>query len=81
MSDAGSSELQTNSNSEPDWKTYGLRIVRGGELNMNTPQTPGMTRAEAISHASAGAKKLWAGTVVVHPNARLALIIMESSKP
>ena len=29
-----------------------------------------MTRAEAISHARVGAQKLWAGTVVVHPNAK-----------
>ena len=47
-----------------------IRIVRAGELDSNTPQTPGMTRAAAISHASAGAKKLWAGTVVVEPNAK-----------
>jgi uncharacterized RmlC-like cupin family protein len=47
-----------------------LRIVRSGELDSNTPQTPGMTRAEAISHARVGAQKLWAGTVVVHPNAK-----------
>src|SRR3984885_7219831 len=53
-----------------DWETHGLRIVRGGELDSNTPQTPGMTRAEAISRASAGAQKLWAGTGVVQPNAR-----------
>jgi uncharacterized RmlC-like cupin family protein len=48
----------------------GLRIVRSGELDSNTPQTPGMTRAEAISYARVGAQKLWAGTVVVHPNAK-----------
>ncbi|HWO27851.1 MAG TPA: hypothetical protein VNO32_03545 [Candidatus Acidoferrum sp.] len=54
----------------PDWKTHGLRIIRSGELDNNTPQTPGMTRAEAISHARVGAQKLWAGTVVVHPNAK-----------
>jgi uncharacterized RmlC-like cupin family protein len=54
----------------PDWKTHGIRIVRAGELDSNTPQTPGMTRAAAISHASAGAQKLWAGTVVVEPNAK-----------
>jgi uncharacterized RmlC-like cupin family protein len=47
-----------------------IRIVRAGELDQNTPQTPGMTRAAAISYASAGAKKLWAGTVVVEPNAK-----------
>src|SRR6204780_5087557 len=48
----------------------GLRIVRSGELDSNTPQTPGMTRAEAIPHTRVGAQKLWAGTVIVHPNAK-----------
>jgi uncharacterized RmlC-like cupin family protein len=55
---------------KPAWKNHGLRIVRSGELDSNTPQTPGMTRAEAISYAKVGAQKLWAGTVVVHPAAR-----------
>jgi uncharacterized RmlC-like cupin family protein len=55
-----------------DWKTNGIRIVRAGELDTNTPQTPGMTRAAAITHATAGAEKLWAGTVVVEPSARTA---------
>lgn len=55
---------------EIDWAQHGVRIVRNGEIDTNTPQTPGMTRAEAISHARVGAQKLWAGTVVVHPNAR-----------
>jgi uncharacterized RmlC-like cupin family protein len=55
---------------KPDWKNHGLRIIRCGQLDTNTPQTPGMTRAEAISHAKTGAQKLWAGTVVVHPNAK-----------
>ena len=53
-----------------DWKAHGIRIVRAGELDTNTPQTPGMSRAAAITHASAGAKKLWAGTVVVDPNVK-----------
>jgi len=53
-----------------DWERHGIRIIRRGELSSNTPQTPGMTRAEAISRASAGAQKLWAGTVVVHPDAK-----------
>jgi uncharacterized RmlC-like cupin family protein len=53
-----------------DWKQHGIRIVRAGELDANTPQTPGMTRAAAITHATAGAEKLWAGTVVVQPNAK-----------
>jgi len=46
--------------------------VRAGELDSNTPQTPGMTRAAAITHARTGASKLWAGTVVVNPDARTA---------
>src|SRR3984957_14114676 len=55
---------------KPDWRKHGLRIIRSDELDSNTPQTPGMTRAEAISYARVGAQKLWAGTVVVHPNAK-----------
>jgi len=53
-----------------DWRTEGVRIVKAGELDFNTPQTPGMTRAAAINFAKAGAKKLWAGTVAVQPNAK-----------
>ena len=54
----------------PDWETHGVKIVRGNELDPNTPQTPGMTRSAAITHARTGARKLWAGTVVVAPNAK-----------
>ena len=53
-----------------DWKTKGIRIVRAGDLDSNTPQTAGMTRAAAITRARAGANKLWAGTVVVAPDAK-----------
>ncbi len=53
-----------------DWKEHGIRIVRAGELDPNTPQTPGMSRAAAITHARTGASKLWAGRVVVEPGAR-----------
>ena len=56
--------------STPDWRLHGVRVVRSDELDLNTPQTPGMTRAAAITHASAGANKLWAGTVTIHPNAK-----------
>ncbi|HXN21739.1 MAG TPA: cupin domain-containing protein [Candidatus Dormibacteraeota bacterium] len=55
---------------KPDWKEHGIRIIRASELDSNTPQTPGMTRAAAITHARVGASKLWAGTVVVQPNAK-----------
>src|SRR6185437_10661466 len=53
-----------------DWREHGIRIVRAGELDSNTPQTAGMSRAAAITHARTGASKLWAGTVVVQPAAR-----------
>ena len=53
-----------------DWKKNGVKIVRADELDMNTPQTSGMTRAAAITHAKAGASKLWAGTMVVQPEAK-----------
>jgi uncharacterized RmlC-like cupin family protein len=54
----------------PDWRTHGVRIVHGDELDLNTPQTPGMTRAAAITHARTGATKIWAGTVTIQPNAK-----------
>ena len=56
--------------STSDWRLHGVRIVRSDDLDLNTPQTPGMTRAAAITHATAGANKLWAGTVTIHPNAK-----------
>ena len=54
----------------PDWLTDGVRVVHAGELDPNTPQTPGMHREAAIDAARAGAEKLWAGTVVIHPDAK-----------
>jgi uncharacterized RmlC-like cupin family protein len=53
-----------------DWREHGVRIVKAAELDFNSPQTPGMTRAAAINFAKAGASKLWAGTVNVQPNAK-----------
>jgi uncharacterized RmlC-like cupin family protein len=55
---------------QPDWRERGVRIVRAGDLDTRTPQTPGMNRAAAITHATAGASKLWAGTVTIHPDAK-----------
>ena len=54
----------------PDWRSQGVRIIPGDQLDFNTPQTEGMTRAAAINHARAGANKLWAGTVNIHPDAK-----------
>ena len=53
-----------------DWRDNGVRVVRGDELDPNTPQTEGMSRAAAITAARAGAEKLWAGTVVIEPDAK-----------
>ncbi len=55
---------------DTDWKHQGVRIVHSDELDTNTAQTEGMNRAAAITHAKAGASKLWAGTVSIHPNAK-----------
>jgi uncharacterized RmlC-like cupin family protein len=53
-----------------DWREHGVKIIRADQLDPNTPQTPGMNRAAAITHARTGASKLWAGTVTVHANAK-----------
>ncbi|PHP27331.1 cupin domain-containing protein [Limimaricola cinnabarinus] len=55
---------------ETDWRNDGVRIVRSMELDFDTPQTPGMTRAAAIDRAKAGANRLWAGTVDIQPDAK-----------
>ncbi len=47
-----------------------MRIVSSAELDPNTPQTPGMLRAAAITAANAGAQRLWAGTVTIDAGAR-----------
>jgi uncharacterized RmlC-like cupin family protein len=60
MPDAGNSK----------WRLDGVHVVQGSDLDLNTPQTPGMTRAAAITRARAGAEKLWAGTVIIHPKAK-----------
>jgi uncharacterized RmlC-like cupin family protein len=53
-----------------DWRTQGVRVIKSDRLDSNTAQTPGMQRAAAISFARVGSRKLWAGTVVIHPNAK-----------
>jgi uncharacterized RmlC-like cupin family protein len=53
-----------------DWKHNGVRVIPAASLDPNTPQTPGMDRAAAIDFARAGARKLWAGTVRIHPDAK-----------
>ena len=44
-----------------DWRTEGVRIVKAGELDPNTPQTPGMSRAAAIDFARGGGEEALGG--------------------
>jgi uncharacterized RmlC-like cupin family protein len=53
-----------------DWRESGVRIVGHDRLDSGTPQTPGMHRKGAVSRASAGAEKIWAGTVTIQPGAK-----------
>ena len=53
-----------------DWKHDGVRVIPGDQLDSNTAQTPGMSRATAINFARAGAQKIWAGTVAIEANAK-----------
>ena len=40
-----------------DWRDYGVRITRSDQLHLNTLQTPGMSRAVAITHAIIAASR------------------------
>jgi uncharacterized RmlC-like cupin family protein len=60
----------SNPSEEPRWKHDGVRVVPGNQLDANTAQTPGMDRKAAINFARVGARKLWAGTVHIHPDAK-----------
>ncbi len=52
------------------WKHDGVRVIKGDQLDDNTPQTPGMYRQAAINHARVGAQKIWAGTVSIAADAK-----------
>jgi uncharacterized RmlC-like cupin family protein len=52
------------------WQHDGVSVIPGDQLDTNTAQTPGMNRAAAINFARVGARKLWAGTVHIHPDAK-----------
>jgi uncharacterized RmlC-like cupin family protein len=52
------------------WRTTGVRVIRSNTLDSNTAQTPGMLRAAAVNFSRVGSQKLWAGTVVIQPNAK-----------
>ena len=46
----------------------GVRVIRPGEFDANTPQTPGMQRVAAVSRKLAGSSGIWAGVTVVQPH-------------
>jgi len=56
-------------NSQRDWRVDGVKVIKSDRLDSNTPQTPGMLRAAAVN-AARGSQKIWAGTVIIHPNAK-----------
>ena len=61
----------TDSRTAPDhWRDHGVRVIPGNQLDPDTAQTPGMSRAAAINNARAGAQKIWAGTVQIEANAK-----------
>ncbi|HEV8573979.1 MAG TPA: cupin domain-containing protein [Dehalococcoidia bacterium] len=44
-----------------------VHIVRSGDLDESTAQTPGMLRRGAIDRGSVGSERLWVGEVTVAP--------------
>lgn len=56
--------------SDDRWRDHGVQVIPGDKLDLNTAQTPGMSRAAAINHARVGAQKIWAGTVKIEANAK-----------
>jgi uncharacterized RmlC-like cupin family protein len=57
-------------NSADHWRDHGVKVIPGNQLDRDTAQTPGMSRAAAINNARAGAQKIWAGTVKIEANAK-----------
>jgi uncharacterized RmlC-like cupin family protein len=60
------------------WREHGVRVVRGCDLDPDTPQTPGMSRAAAVDRARAGAEKLWAGTEIDATGEPLECVLVRS---
>ena len=51
------------------WREQGVAVIPATALDGNTPQTPGMYRAAAVTTARTGAQALWAGAVTIAPGA------------
>ena len=54
----------------PNWRTEGVRVIPSDALDTDTAQTPGMTRAAAVTHDRTGSQKLWSGTATIDPGAK-----------
>ncbi len=67
---SGSDDHRAPPSGAIDWKHHGVKVIPGDQLDPNTPQTPGMSRAAAVNRARAGAEKIWAGTVTIEANAK-----------
>ena len=52
-----------------NWRDEGVKVIKSDRLDGNTVQTPGMQRAAAVN-AARGSQRIWAGTVVIDPNAK-----------
>lgn len=62
--------MSTRAEFSARWRTNGIRVIRAGELDSSTAQTLGMQRRAAVTTQSAGATKLWAGTVTIDAKAK-----------
>lgn len=51
-----------------DWRSRGIKRIRGSERSCDTPETLGMNREVAISGSRTGSVALWAGTNRIEPN-------------
>ena len=49
-----------------------LHLVRAGELDQNTAQTPGMRRSAALTGATVGSAAIWMGQATAEPRSRTA---------
>ena len=59
------------------WRLDGVRVVHANELDINTPQTPGMNRAAAITYARAARRNCGRAPSLSTPKPKRAPIIMD----
>ena len=45
-----------------------VRVIKPGQLDDRTPQTAGMRRQAAVSHALVGSEAIWAGVMLAEPD-------------